>query len=49
MPRLRLLPMHYKVSKLTESLCLPHWTLRDWLVTGMPHFRDQRNNLPKIE
>jgi len=56
MPRLRLphfvivmslglLPMHYKVSELAETLCVPHRTLRDWLVTGIPHFRDQRNNL----
>jgi len=40
-----LLPMYFKVSKLTESLCVPNRTLRDWLVTSMPHFRDQRNNL----
>jgi len=45
MPRLRLLPIYLKVSKLTESLCVPHRTLRDWFVTGMLHFRDQRNNL----
>ena len=42
---LGLLPMHSKVSELTESVCVPHWTLRDWFVTSMPHFRDQQNNL----
>jgi len=56
MPRMRLphfvivkspglLPMHYKVSELAAILCIPDRTLRDWLVAGAPHFRDQRNNL----
>ena len=40
-----LLPMLYKVSELAESLSVPDRTLRDWLVAGAPHFRDQRNNL----
>jgi hypothetical protein len=53
MPRLRLphfvivmslglLLMHYKVSELAETLCVPHRALRDWFVTGITHFRDQR-------
>jgi len=56
MPRIRLshfvivkspglLPMHYKVSELANTLHIPDRTLRDWLVAGAPHFRDQRNNL----
>jgi hypothetical protein len=40
-----LLPMHYKVSELAETIRVPGRTLRDWLVAGAPHFRDQRNNL----
>jgi len=40
-----LLPMHYKVSELAQSLGIPDRTLRDWLVAGAPHFRDRRNNL----
>lgn len=40
-----LLPMHYKVSELAQSIGIPDRTLRDWLVAGAPHFRDQRNNL----
>lgn len=38
-----LLPMHYKVRELAETLRVPERTLRDWLVAGAPHFRDQRN------
>lgn len=40
-----LLPMHYRVSELAETLRVPDRTLRDWLVAGAPHFRDQQNNL----
>ena len=56
MPRLRLrhyvivkspglLPMHYKIGELAETLRIPNRTLRDWLVAGAPHFRDERNNI----
>ena len=37
--------MPYRVSELVERLCVPDRTLRDWLATGAPHFRDQQNNL----
>lgn len=40
-----LLPMLYKVSELAKSLSVPDRTLRDWLVAGAPHSRDQRQNL----
>jgi hypothetical protein len=40
-----LLPMHYKVSELATAIDIPERTLRDWLVAGAPHFRDQRDNL----
>jgi len=46
---LGVLPMHYKVCELAETLCVPERTLRDGLVTGVPHFRDQRNNLWILE
>jgi hypothetical protein len=56
MPRMRLpqsvivkspglLPMHYKVSELAETLRVPERTLRDWLVAGAPHVRDHRDKL----
>ena len=40
-----LLPMHYKVSELAKAISVPDRTLRDWLVAGAPHIRDQRDNL----
>lgn len=40
-----LLPMHYKVNELAKAIGVPDRTLRDWLVFGAPHFRDQRNNI----
>src|SRR5215510_9181726 len=40
-----LLPMHYKVNELAETLRVPERTLRDWLVAGAPHVRDHRDNV----
>lgn len=37
--------MHYKVSELAAAIDIPERTLRDWLVAGAPHFRDQQDNL----
>jgi hypothetical protein len=40
-----LLPMLYKVSEIAEELHVNERTLRDWLTSGAPHQRDERNNL----
>lgn len=40
-----LLPMLYKVGELAKSLSIPDRTIRDWLVAGAPHSRDNRDNL----
>jgi len=37
--------MLYKVSELAQFLSIPERTLRDWLIAGAPHSRDQRNHL----
>ena len=35
-----LLPMHYKLSELSEELNVPYSTLRDWLKKGIPYEQD---------
>ena len=40
-----LLPMLYKVSEIAEELLVNERTLRDWITSGAPHQRDERNNL----
>ena len=56
MPRIRLphsaiikspglLPMLYTVSEISAALDLVERTLRDWLSTGAPHFRDPRGHI----
>jgi hypothetical protein len=40
-----LLPMKYKVSELSKELNIPNRTLRDWLIKGAPHQRDNRNHI----
>lgn len=40
-----LLPMLYKVREIAEELDLHERTLRDWLASGAPHIRDQRNHI----
>ena len=36
-----LLPMLYSVRELADELRMPECTLRDWLLHGTPHTRDQ--------
>lgn len=40
-----LLPMLYSPRELCEALGIAESTLRDWLKTGLPHQRDQRNRI----
>ena len=40
-----LLPMLYTVSEISAALDLAERTLRDWLSTGAPHFRDPRGHI----
>jgi len=40
-----LLPMYYKVSELATAIDIPERTLRDWLSSGAPHFRDSHGSL----
>lgn len=40
-----LLPMLYKISEIAEELLVNERTLRDWITSGAPHQRDERNNL----
>lgn len=38
-----LLPMFYQVSELAEAIGAVERTLRDWLVLGAPHLRDEEH------
>jgi hypothetical protein len=40
-----LLPMLYTVRELAEELGIPDRTLRDWMVQGAPHMRDQLGHI----
>ncbi|MBT3388904.1 MAG: hypothetical protein HN413_00680 [Chloroflexi bacterium] len=40
-----LLPMRYSVRELAEELKMSERTLRDWLNTGAPHERDNRQHI----
>ena len=40
-----LLPMHYTPREIAEELGIPESTLRDWILRGAPHFRDDHNHL----
>jgi hypothetical protein len=40
-----LLPMLYQVSELAEAIGAVERTLRDWLVLGAPHLRDERGRV----
>ena len=40
-----LLPMHYSVRELAQAVGAVERTLRDWLVNGAPHLRDEREHL----
>ena len=40
-----LLPMQYTAHEIAEELRIPESTLRDWLLHGAPHTRDERNHL----
>jgi hypothetical protein len=40
-----LLPMQYTAHEIVEELRIPESTLRDWLLRGAPHSRDEYNHL----